>query len=201
MNITIQDIYPYDSVDDREIIARYQSDPKEIYIAVLLFRYEFLIYKVISQWHTRNQHIEFNDSDYLDMRHVGYHALSYMMSRVGDPHSIKNVSSRIKQYVVNAINREYKHRRYETVFDTELHPANSTAVGDIENDLLKREIDPAEILRSNFFLYLVYHYNYDYYKLGLMFYAADSRKALKNHFSRVKRKIISKLKEKYMPTD
>ncbi len=183
MSSILSDVAAFASVDDRQIVKLYQADPKPVYVSVLIFRYERLMYKIISQWHSINRNrIFMSESDLMDVRHYAYLALMLFMRNTRCPDTIKNVGSRIKAYIYYVLNMQYRHRRYESSVD------GMTRSGHDDPGIM----DEDEIFdkNANVHIYLMLKYNYTYYKLSMMLFGSKSRKAMLSKFFKFKKRVI-----------
>ena len=160
----------YNDYSDKEIIKMYREERNSIYISVMLVRYEPLLLKIIQQWHIRNSSsIYVSRSDLDDMLHNAYYGMILCFDRVRNVDSINNVGSRIKSYIYYVLNQYYNHRRNEICTDS----VPTVSYSKID-DIIISDID----IMSEFHR-LIYYYEYDYYKLGLMIVGSRSRKSMK----------------------
>ena len=185
-SVSVLVLSQYSKYSDKDIIKLYRKTRDSIYISVMLCRYEPLLLKIISQWHTRHMSsIYLERSDLDDVREYAYLGMIVCFDRVRDVDSIKNVGSRIKSYVYYILDKHYRYRRYEMTVDV---PLASGSVSSL----------PRTKVPMSLFHYLKYYYKYNYYKLAMLYTGSITRKSMRNKIYKMSCKLLNELKNKLM---
>jgi len=192
MDDIVSRISSYSTYSDIEIIKLFRQTRDPDYVSIMIYRYDRLILKIISQWRYNHRYsIRLNPSDLKDSLHTAYEAVIYCFLRVSNPSTIKNVGSRIKKYIYNALNRLYKYRVTEFPVDPEyMHYHAQPYTVEHTDTIPYRLLTPEDTL----FCYYAYYQNYSNYKLGLLLTSAKTRKYMSTAVPRVRQKTLDRIK-------
>lgn len=172
--INVSVISSFSSVSDKDIIKMYRSTLDQKYASVMIFRYEYLLLKIIKQWHySKKLKVPYEEYDFEDILQTAYLGMLECFVTVSDVDAIKNVGSRIKSYVYVALDRVHKHKGREEMVEN--FPEDTD--GDV------RCMDAIDVKRlegkCRELYYYVLHYCYTSYKIGMVMFKTRSRRNMR----------------------
>jgi len=197
-------ISKYSQVSDIDIIKMYKETRCRTFASIMIFRYEPAIFSAIKKWHNmRGRAMPINESDQNDIMQIGYQAMLECFLAIKEPDRVKSVGSRIMSAVRDALNKTYRHRKYETVEATPDIQFQDMQMPEPQDDINIDKIEKKLPVGMAPMFKCFYRLGYTARETAQVLYPGESRftSTIRSRICREHQKLLEALRTIYLKTD